>query len=428
MEYKFFKPFVLPKAPVFPNFSVSITDFGAVEDKFSTDSINSAISRVSENGGGHVIVPKGRWKTGAIHMKSNVDLHFEDGAVLDFSTNPEDYLPTVLTVYEGIRCMNYSPFIYGNSLENIAITGNGILEGNGSAWWHWKANKTAVARLYSQGAELVPVEERVYGTVGDLRSPFLQLLSCKNVLLDGFRLNNSPFWNIDPVWCEDMIIRNITVESPCDSPNTDGINVDCCRNVIVEDCTVVSAGDDMFCLKAGRNDDALAVGIPCENVIIRRCRGLYESKSGGIVIGSEMSAGVRNVLAEDCEFGHNINCVRFKSKDGRGGVVENIECRNLYMAKGMRGINISYRYDCGGPSSDDAKVPGERMPVFRNLYFENITCDSVDSGITIDGIPNSIMENFYFKNIAMHAALCMTADSVDGLYLENVKLVQTVRE
>lgn len=424
MHYKFFKPFELPSEPIFNELSVVITDFGAEEEKLCTKSINDAINHISESGGGHVIIPKGTWKTGAIHLRSNIDLHFQDGAALDFSTNPEDYLPIVLMVYEGIRCMNYSPFIYGNNLENVAITGKGILEGNGQVWWPWKADKSAVARLYAQGADLIPVEERIFGTVGDLRSPFIQLLSCKNVLIDGITLNNSPFWNIDPVWCENMIIRNIMIESPMDSPNTDGINVDSCKNVVVEDCTIVSAGDDMFCLKAGRNDDALSVGISCENVIIRRCKGLYESKSGGIVIGSEMSAGVRNVLAEDCDFGHNINCVRFKSKDGRGGVVENIECRNLHMSKGMRGVNISFRYDCGGPSSDNAKIPGERMPVFKNLYFENISCDEVELGITIDGVPDGKMENIYFVNVNMNAVQCMTADSVNGLNMENVRLTQ----
>ncbi len=424
MSYKFFKPFDLPKEPIFPDISVSITDFGAEENKLCTESINNAISHVASLGGGHIIIPKGTWKTGAVQLKSNIDLHFEDGAILDFSTNYNDYLPTVLVVYEGVRCINYSPFIYGKDLTNVAVTGKGILEGNGNAWWDWKKDKSAIDRLYTEGANLVPVEERVYGYEGGLRSPFVQLLGCKNVLLDGFTLHNSPFWNIDPVWCNNMIIRNITIESPADSPNTDGINVDSCKNVIVEDCTIVSAGDDMFCLKAGRNDDALSLGIRCENVIIRRCRGLYESKSGGIVVGSEMSAGVRNVLAEDCDFGDNINCVRIKSKDGRGGVVENIEYRNLHMTKGMRGINITYRYDCGGPSSDDAKVPGIRMPVVRNIYFENITCDKVELGIAIDGIPDGKMENICFKDITMNAVQCITADSVNGIYMDNVKMTQ----
>ena len=218
-----------------------------------------------------------------------------------------------------------------------------------------------------------------------------------------------------------MIIRGITIESPWDSPNTDGINVDSCRNVLVEECTIVSAGDDMFCLKAGRNEDGRAVGIPCENVVIRRCKSLCRSSSGGIVIGSEMSAGVRNVLAYDCDFADNINCICLKSKDGRGGVVENIEYRNIHMKKGRRGINLTFSYGGFNPD-DEPKEKGMYMPIFRNLYFENITCDETDIGITIAGVDGGRMENIYMKNIDMNAVQCLTADSVEGLHMENVRL------
>ena len=420
----FFKEFPLPEAPIIPEYFVRITEFGAKVGETCTESIRKAIEHTAAQGGGHVIIPKGVWQTGAIHLMSNIDLHFEDGAELSFSTEPEDYLPVVLVMLEGIRCYNYSSFIYGRDLENVSVTGPGILEGNGEAWWPWKKNMKGMLSLYHAGTDQVPVEERVYGTVEDgLRSPFIQLVNCKNVLLEGFTLNNSPFWNVDPVWCENVIIRNLTIESPDDSPNTDGINIDACRNVIVEDCTIVSAGDDLYCLKAGRNADGRAVGIPCENVIIRRCKALNHCKSGGIVIGSEMSAGVRNILAYDCDFGHNVNCIRIKSKDGRGGIVENVEYRNISMGKGRRGINISFRYGDVNPA-DEPREKGVYMPVIRNLYFENITCDEVETGITLDGIVDGRMENIYFKDITMNARLCMTADTVNGLNMENVKLTQ----
>lgn len=424
MDYKFFKEFPLPQKPVFPEYTAVITDFGAKENVLCSESIDAALSHVAEKGGGHVVVPKGRWKTGAIHLKSNTDLHFEDGAILDFSTNPADYLPVVPIVFEGIRCYNYSPFIYGADLENVSVTGKGLLEGNGEAWWPWKKNKNGTDRLYIAGNAGKPLEERVFGTEEDgLRSPFVQLLRCKNVLLEGFTLQNSPFWNIDPVWCENMIIRKITIESPEESPNTDGINVDSCKNALVEDCTIVSAGDDMFCLKAGRNADAREVGIPCENVVIRRCKSLKPSQSGGIVVGSEISAGVRNVLAEDCNFAQNINCIRLKSKDGRGGIVENMECRNIHMGKGFRGINLSYRYENVNPI-DDPKEKGVYMPVFRNLYFENISCDETELGIAFDGIRGGRMENIHLKNITMRAKTCLSTDSIDGLFMDNVILTQ----
>lgn len=420
----FFKEFPMPVEPVIPDYYAKITDFGAVENVLCTQSFRDAIAHVAEQGGGHVIVPKGTWKTGAIHLKSNIDLHFEDGAKLDFSTNPDDYLPVVPIVMEGIRCYNYSPFIYGLDLENVSITGNGYLEGNGEAWWPWKKNMTGIMDLYYAGADLRPVEERVYGTVeAGLRSPFIQLYKCKNVLMDGFFMHNSPFWNIDPVRCENIIIRNITIQAPEDVPNTDGINMDSCRRGLMENCTIISVGDDLYCLKSGRNADGRAVGAPCEDIIIRNCRSLEKSRGSGVAIGSEMSGGVRNILVHDCDFAHALNCIRIKSKDGRGGVVENIEYRNLHLGLGMRGINFSFRYGDVNPA-DDPKEHGVYMPTVRNIYCENFTCDKTKFGIALDGIPNAEMSNLHFKDITMNSLTCITSDSVDGLFMENVRLTQ----
>ena len=415
----FFKEFELPKDPAFPSRDVNIREYGAKEGELVSDAINTAIRSASEMGGGCVIVPAGEWVTGAIRLMSNVNLHFSKGASVKFSADPKDY-PAVLTVYEGIRCINYSPLIYGCDLENVAVTGSGVLDGNGPEWWKWAKNLTGRDILYFDRR---PVEERIYATPElALRPMFLQILRSKNVLIEGITLNNSPAWTVHPVWCEDVIVRGVTVENPTVSPNTDGINIESCNRALVEDCTVITTGDDMYCLKAGRNEDAWDVGAPCENVVIRRCKALGPSMSGGIVIGSEMSACVRNILAEDCDFACNANCIRIKSKDGRGGIVENITYRNLHMGEGMRGINLSFRYSC--EANDDPKIPGLNMPKIRNIYCENITCDSVQTGITIDNVPNGVMENIYFKNVKMNAATCMTADSVNGLNLENVVLTE----
>ncbi len=415
----FFKPFVLPNDPTFPNRKVSVIDFGARENALSTSAINRAIAFVSEQGGGIVTVPAGNWYSGAIQLKSGVNLHFEEGAHLNFSTNPEDY-PIVFTVYEGIRCYNYSPLIYGRGLENVAVTGKGILEGGGEFWWTWATNLKGRDILYK---DTRPVEKRVFGTPElALRPMFLQIIESKNVLIEGITLNNSPAWTVHPVWCEDVIVRDVTVENPTVSPNTDGINIESCNRVLVEDCTVVTTGDDMYCLKAGRNEDAWDVGIPCENVVIRRCRSLGPSSSGGIVVGSEMSAGVRNILAEDCDFAYNYNCIRIKSKDGRGGAVENIDYKNIHMKKGIRGINLSFRYSC--EATDDPLEPGKHLPAIRNIYCENITCDSVNEGISFENLPGAVMENLYFKNIEMTAARCLFGDSVNSLNFENIKLTE----
>ena len=414
----FFKQFDLPKDPIFPDGEVSILDFGAKENILSTEAFNSAISSVAETGGGKVIVPKGNWLSGAIQLKSNVNLHFEDGAKIQFSHNPEDYLPVVLTMYEGIRCMNYSPLIYGRGLTNVAVTGKGYLDGAGLEWWKWAKNLTGRDILYFDRR---PVEERVYGTPElGLRPMFLQILESKNVLIEGITFVNSPCWTVHPVWCEDVIVRGVTVENPTVSPNTDAVNIESCNRALVEDCTVTMTGDDMFCLKAGRNEDAWDVGIPCQNVVIRNCRSLGPSVSGGVTIGSEMSACVRNILVENCDFYHNYNALSIKSKDGRGGVVENIDYRNVHMHKGVNGIRVNFRYSC--EANDDPKEPGKNMPTVRNLYYENITCDDVENGILIANVPNGAMDNFYLKDITMNAGHCIYADTVNGLNFENVSI------
>jgi polygalacturonase len=414
----FFKEFPLPKKFELPALTVNIRDFGIEDGSRITKAVERAIEYVAQNGGGRVVIPEGNWISGKIHLKSNLELHFEKGAVVKFDPTPEEYLPIVFTVYGGIRCYNYSSLIYGIGLENVALTGQGELDGSGEEWWKWAKNLTAREILYHAG---LPVEQRRFGTPEyGLRPMFLQIIESKNVLIEGLKFTNSPCWTVNTVWCTDVTVRGVTVENPEISPNTDGVNIESCNRALVEDCTVVSGGDDMFCIKAGRNEDAWEVGIPCENVIIRRCKSLMPSKSGGIVIGSEMSAGVRNILAEDCDFAHNINCIRIKSKDGRGGFVENVDYKNIHMKKGMRGINLSYRYSC--EATDDAKEPGKYMPVLRNISFENITCDDVDDGISIDGIPGGVMENIHFKSIAMKAKKCLSADSVNGLYMCDVKL------
>ena len=414
----FFKEFELPKNPCIPGRDVDIREHGAKEGELATKAINDAILSTSEMGGGTVIVPAGNWFTGAIRLRSNVELHFAKGAFVQFSHNPEDYLPAVLTMYEGIRCINYSPLIYGCDLENVSVTGSGVLDGAGPEWWKWAKNLRGRDILYFDHR---PVEERVYATPElGLRPMFLQILRSKNVLIEGITLNNSPAWTVHPVWCEDVIVRGVTVENPTVSPNTDAVNIESCNRVLVEDCTVPMTGDDMFCLKAGRNEDAWDVGIPCQNVVIRNCRSLGPSQSGGITIGSEMSACVRNVLAENCDFNQNINCLSIKSKDGRGGIVENIEYRNIHMHKGTNGVRITYRYSC--EANDDPKIPGLNMPTVRNLYFENVTCDDVENGIMIANVPNGAMDNFYFKDITMNAAHCVTADTVNGLNFENVRI------
>lgn len=415
----FFKEFGTPGLPEIPDRSVSVKEFEIIDGDI-TDAVKGAIDKLSLLGGGRVIIPSGEYVSGAIHLKSNIELHLDGGAYVRFDPTPERYLPIVFTTYGGIRCYNYSPLIYARGVKNVAITGEGCFDGAGEFWWTWAKNLTAREILYHSG---LPVQERRFGTPEyGLRPMFLQILESSSVLIEGVRFVNSPCWTVNTVWCEDVTVREITIENPKDSPNTDGVNIESCNRALVEDCTVVSGGDDMFCIKAGRNEDAWEVGIPCENVIIRRCRSLGPSRSGGIVIGSEMSAGVNNILAEDCSFKDNLNCIRIKAKDGRGGYVKNIDYRNIYMERGMRGINLSFRYSC--EATDDAKEPGRYMPAFSNISFDGIRCDDVEIGISFDGIPGGKMENIYLNNVNMTAEKCISGDSVWGLNMKNVNVTE----
>lgn len=415
----FFKDFGVPVLPIIPERTVKITDFNIVNNDI-TDAVKEAVDMLERLGGGTIIIPSGNYISSAIHLKSNIELHLEDGANIRFDPTPERYLPIVFTTYGGIRCYNYSPLIYARGAENIAITGKGCFDGGGEFWWTWAKNMKAREILYHAG---LPVEQRKFGTPDyGLRPMFLQILESSRVLIDGVKFVNSPCWTVNTVWCEDVTVRKVVVENPKESPNTDGVNIESCNRALVEDCTVVSGGDDMFCIKSGRNEDAWEVGIPCENVIIRRCRSLAPSRSGGIVIGSEMSAGVNNILAEDCSFADNLNCIRIKAKDGRGGYVKNIDYRNITMKKGIRGINLSFRYSC--EATDDAKEPGKYMPVFSNISFEGIRCDDVEIGISLDGIAGGVMENLHLKDIFMNAEQCLSCDSAYFLNMCNVNLTQ----
>ncbi len=415
----FFKEFKIPEPLRFPNREVSISS-PSDNGGDITDALAYAINTVSDMGGGRVVIPSGEYLCAKINMRSNVELHLDEGAYVRFDPTPERYLPIVFTTYGGIRCYNYSPLIYGRGLENVAITGKGCFDGSGKDWWPWATNMTAREILYHSG---LPVEKRRFGTPEyGLRPMFLQILESRGVLIEGVSFINSPCWTVNTVWCEDVIVSGLTIENPTDSPNTDGVNIESCNRVVVENCTVVTTGDDMFCIKAGRNEDAWEVGKPCENVIIRNCSSLGPSRSGGIVIGSEMSAGVRNILAENCNFANNLNCIRIKSKDGRGGYVKDIDYRNIKMKKGMRGINLTFRYSC--EATDDADEPGKYMPVFSNISFEDISCDDVEIGIALDGIPGGVMKNIRFENISMIADKCISSDSVYGLYMKNVGVEQ----
>ena len=272
-----------------------------------------------------MFVPAGRWVTGPIHLASNIHLHLAEGAELLFSQDFADYLPVVFSRWEGLELMNYSPLVYAKDCENVAITGKGKLDGRGQAWWPWKkTQKDAAKRLYDMASAGTPPEKRVFGTPGDLRPSFIQTVGCKNVLVEGVTISSGPMWTIHPVYSENVIVRRVTVLT--DGPNNDGLNPDSSKNVLVED-SFFSTGDDCVVIKSGLNEDGWRVGRPSENIVVRRLRG--QRGHGGVVIGSEMSGGVRNVFVNDCEFVGTDRGLRIKSMRGRGGVIENMYYQNV---------------------------------------------------------------------------------------------------
>lgn len=409
-------PFAMqePTAPVFPARVFDIRKHGANAggQTACTQAIAAAIADCAKAGGGRVLVPAGVWLTGPIHLKSNVELHVAEGAELRFSQKFDDYLPPVYMQRGGVRCFGYSPLIYAHRCVNIAVTGKGTLNGQGEVWWPWKKRQPGMTQLFRAGATGVPVEQRVFASEeAGVRPPFIQPIECTNVLLEGFTINNGPSWNIHPFCCENLIVRGVSVVTH--GPNNDGIDPDCCRNVLIEDC-LLDTGDDCICLKAGRDEDGWAVGKPCENLIIRRCRTM--KGHGGVVFGSEMSAGIRNVFVHDCVFnGTNIG-LRFKSIPGRGGYVENIWCQDITMDN-IRdaAIHMTFRY-----SKPDSV--SRAQPRFSGFHIRGVTCAKAKRAVVIEGLEENRMEDITLENVRVTAKRGVSAAHVKGLRLKGIEL------
>ena len=401
-------PFAMPRLcrPTFADHTVNIRDHGAVADgkTMNTKAFATAVATCAKAGGGTVLVPAGTWLTGPIHLKSNIRLHLDDKAEILFSQRFEDYLPVVLIQRGGVRCYNYSPLIYAIDCTNVAVTGGGTLNGQGKRWWPWKNKQPGMTHLFEAPAKAIPVEKRLYGTVeAGVRPPFIQTYRCKNVLFEGFTIKDGPSWTIHPVYCENVVCRKLRILTH-GVPNGDGIDPDSCKNMLIEHC-YLKTGDDCIILKAGRNEDAWDVGVPCENIVVRHCR--MEGGHCGVGVGSEMSADVRNVFVHDCDFHGVDRGIRIKSKPGRGGIVENVWVRNITMAK-VRGAAIQLTLKYGGRrESTDA------MPTFRDFHMEQIKCESAKYAIEIRGLPESVIEDITFDDIAINAKR--------GVYCENAR-------
>lgn len=394
--------------PSIPDRTFDIRDFGAKGDD-STDcseSIALAVRRCSESGGGRILVQDGVFRTGPIHLGSSMALHVEKGATLSFIPEPDRYLPPVLTHWEGLEFMGYSPLIYARGQKNVAITGGGILDGGADrdTWWPWKGGKWAVgedhgtqqaarARLVQDAEDNVPVEKRVYADGAFLRPPFVQPFDCDNFLIEGVTIRNAPFWLINPVLCRNVTVRGVTCESL--GPNSDGCDPESCRGVLIEDC-YFDTGDDCIAVKSGRNADGRRINTPCENIVIRNCN--MRAGHGGVVIGSEISGGVRNLFAENLRMSSPDleRAIRIKTNSVRGGLIEHLRYRNIKVGQVRDAIVINFHYEEGDT--------GEFDPTVRDIEISSLVCEQAERVFQVRGFERAPIRSLRLRDLEFRRA------------------------
>lgn len=394
------------RTPQFPNHTFDVRDFGGKADGQHDNSaaFAAAIAACHTAGGGKVLVTQGRYLCGAIHLLSNVNLHITRDATIAFITDPKAYLPAVFTRWEGMEIMGYSPLIYAYGQNNIAVTGEGTVDGqaNRTTWWPWKGSnfssvnwgiagvptqEAARNKLMQDMENNVPVAQRIYAEGSYLRPVFLQPYNCTNVLIEGITITNAPFWLLNPVLCENVTIDGVTFASI--GPNSDGCDPESCKNVVIKNC-FFDTGDDCIAIKSGRNADGRRLNIPSENILISNCK--MRNGHGGVVIGSEISGGVRNVFVEHCEMSSPEleRGIRIKTNSVRGGLIENVFVRDVTIGEVQTAIVIDFDYEEG-----DA---GKFTPTVRNIDIRNLICQKAKQVFQVRGYKRSPIQNLHFTN------------------------------
>ncbi|WP_316796529.1 glycoside hydrolase family 28 protein [Pedobacter agri] len=445
------------KETEFKKDTVEITTFQAKADgiTLNTQAINDAIKTCSLNGGGVVLVRKGLWLTGPIYLKSNVNLHLHRGATLLFTADKSQY-KIVAGDYEGRSVARNESPINGTDLENCAITGEGIIDGNGDAWravgssqltaGEWKSKLASGGVLSDDGKTWFPSQQykdahvlgksmlllpgkktEDFADMKDFLRPNLMVLkNCKRILLEGVIFQNSAAWCLHPVISEDLTIRKITVKNPHYAQNGDGLDLESCKNFIVEN-SVFDVGDDAICIKSGKDEEGRKRGIATESGIIRG--NVVYSGHGGVVVGSEMSGGARNIFIENCTFLGTDKGLRFKSTRGRGGVVENIFARNIFMnniAQEAIFFDMFYFVKFATDSErDQTPVVNEGTPIFKNMVFDQVYCNGANKGIFIRGLSEMHIQNISISNSVFKVNIGAELAQVSNLKLNNLKFVTT---
>lgn len=449
------------KEPVIPDYTVSITDFGAISggQVLNTEAFAKAIEAVSEKGGGKVIIPPGIWLTGPIILKSNLELQAQNGALIVFSTN-KDLYPLVETAFEGLNTWRCISPIFGKDLENVAFTGSGVWDGSGHAWRfvkkskltsnQWKDLVASGGVVNERGNEWYPSEQfkkamenadmnvpihlktrEDFEAIRDfLRPVMVSIQNSKRVKFDGPVFQNSPAWCIHPLIVEDLILRNLTIRNPWYSQNGDGMDIESCKNVLVENCNL-DVGDDAICIKSGKDEQGRRRGIPSENLIIKN--NIVFHGHGGVTVGSEMSGGVRNMHVSNCTFIGTDVGLRFKSNRGRGGVVENIYISSIRMID-IPTFAISFNLYYGGQSVPEMLEEGndrrtekpepvtEATPQFRNISMSDITVKGALQAVFLQGLPEMNLQNVKLDNMILEADYGISISDADDVTIENVRL------
>ncbi|MBO6170025.1 MAG: glycoside hydrolase family 28 protein [Bacteroidales bacterium] len=450
-------PFEMPEVvyPSIPERSVSITDFGAIGDgqTLCTEAFAQAIGSLSGKGGGRVIVPAGIWRTGPITLQNNIELNLDKNAIVVFDPDQSLY-PIIDTNFEGLdvrRCL--SP-INAEGVHDIAITGGGVIDGSGEAWREVKRRKVSDdqwKRIIARGGMISPdgkgwyPDEGYYKarlTAGSLNFPdpsldeqeiktflrpvMVSLRNCERVLLEGCTFQNSPCWNIHPLYCKNLIIKGITVRNPHYSANGDGIDIDACENVLLTGSSF-DVGDDAICIKSGKDEDGRRHGKACRNLVITDCT-VYHGH-GGFVVGSEMSGGVENIVVRDCRFLGTDVGLRFKSTRGRGGLVRNIWCERIYMKDIVSYAVIFNLYYAGVAATEmpEGRVEpvvqvDETTPEFKDIHFDAITCAGAGQAIYINGLPELPVSAVSFSNSCFTASKGVEINYAKDITFDNVSV------
>ncbi len=458
-------PFSMPEvsAPVIPQRQLSLAAFGADSTgrQLCTDAFARAIEALSAQGGGRLVVPRGIWLTGPIVLKSNIDLHLEYGAVIQFAAD-ENLYPLVHTSFEGLDTRRCQSPISAVGQENISITGHGAIDGNGQYWRPLKRAKVTdsqwktltaqpggvlrdknywvpsegFARAEQNAKMNVPGGEMTEAQWQDikrfLRPVMVSLVGCKNVLLQDVIFQNSPAWNLHPLMCENIIIDGVLARNPAYAQNGDALDLESCRNALIVN-SKFDAGDDGICLKSGKDADGRRRGRPCENVVVSGCTVF--AGHGGFVVGSEMSGGVRNIMVRDCQFLGTDVGLRFKSTRGRGGLVENIYIDGISM-NDIKTYALTFNMYYGGKSvaevlaSDQqqaTEVPAvpvtEETPIFRNIDIRNVICSNAGLAMEFNGLPEMPIDGIHLKDIFIRAKKDATFQYSKNITKDNVNII-----